>query len=58
MRALVTWTPQDEARIAELRRASGRGMLTEAERAELSELRRRETIEAFHRRKAYYARRR
>ena len=54
----MTWTPQDEARIAELRRASGRGMLTEAERAELSELRRRETIEAFHRRKAYYARRR
>jgi hypothetical protein len=51
----MTWTAQDDARIAALRARSAQG-LTHAESEELRELRRREIIEATARRRAYFKR--
>ncbi len=49
------WTEQDEKRIAKLRRSAP---LTPAEKFELRELRMRETVEAFQRRRVFYGKKR
>ena len=50
------WTPDDDRRIRELRESTRARELTSDERQELRELRRREGIEAFRRRREMYKR--
>jgi hypothetical protein len=49
----TAWTRAEEARIGALRETTRKRDLTDAERVELRDLRRRETSEAFHRRVAF-----
>lgn len=48
----VAWSSADEARVKELREIKHRELTTD-ERAELAALRRRETVEAFNRRRKW-----